>query len=211
MIGVVPNTRYRDLRDARLSAYFPLQQSFFPFVPLTIAIRTAAAPSQAIVQVRRAIASVAPGVVLASAAPFDTYLNIPLAQPRLNTVLLVVFGSTAVVLAGIGLFGTMMTMVRLRTREMGVRMALGASTQNVRGLVLKRASVVSAVGLTSGIFAAIALNQLLRAMLFETTPADPLVLTTVAVILLAVTTIASLIPAWTTTRIDPVIALKADV
>src|SRR5438445_11876795 len=112
VVGVVPDTRYRDLRDARPSIYFPLRQSFFPFAPTTLAIRTTGSPADAVPAIRRVIRERAPGVALVSAAPFGDLLEGPLAQPRLNALLLAVFAGAAVTLAAVGLFGAMMTMVR---------------------------------------------------------------------------------------------------
>ncbi|MGH7709696.1 MAG: ADOP family duplicated permease, partial [Gemmatimonadaceae bacterium] len=151
VVGVVPDTRYRDLRDARPSIYFPLRQSFFPFAPTTLVIRTIAHPAELVPALRRAISETDPGVALASAAPFEAFLDEPLAQPRLNAFLLAVFASAGVALAAIGLFGVMSTMVRQRTRELGVRMALGATAADLRRIVLRRGLAIVAVGLTMGL------------------------------------------------------------
>src|SRR5207253_441119 len=102
VIGIVPDTRYRDLRDARASIYFPLRQSFFPYMPMKLAIRTSGPPAELVRTIRRVIAETEPGVALASAAPFATYLEEPLAQPRLNALLLAVFAGAAVALAPVG-------------------------------------------------------------------------------------------------------------
>src|SRR5205814_3588515 len=110
VVGVVPDTRYRDLREARPSIYFPLDQSFFPFAPLALAVRTSGPPAELVPTIRRVIAETEPGVALASAAPFGTFLEGPLAQPRLNALLLAVFAGAAVTLAAVGLFGAMAAM-----------------------------------------------------------------------------------------------------
>ena len=86
MVGVVPDTRWRDLREARPSIYFPLRQSFFPFAPTSLAIRTDGDPAALVPAVRRAIEAAAPGVALASAAPFERFLERPLAE--VNTIVL---------------------------------------------------------------------------------------------------------------------------
>src|SRR5213076_139432 len=145
VVGVVPDTRYRDLRDARASIYFPLRQSFFPYMPMTLAIRTSGPPAELVPTVRRVIGETEPGVALASAAPFGTFLEGPLAQPRLNALLLAVFAGAAVTLAAVGLFGAMMTMVRQRTRELGVRMALGATAGDLRAMVMRRGLTIAGV------------------------------------------------------------------
>jgi predicted permease len=210
VIGVVPDTRYRDLREARPSIYFALGQSFFPYVPTTLAIRTSAHPATAAAALRRVIGEAAPGVGLASAAPFAAFLERPLAQPRLNAMLLAVFAGAALVLAGVGLFGVVAAMVRLRTRELGVRMALGATAADVARLVLRRGLALAAAGTGLGLLGALAANRLLAALLFQVGPADAPTLGAVALMLLGVAAVASLIPARSSTRIDPVVALRAE-
>lgn len=210
VVGVVPDTRYRDLRDARPSVYFPLRQSFFPYVPMTLAIRTTGLPAAAVPAIRRAIGEAAPGVALASAAPFESFLEGPLAQPRLNALLLAVFAGAAVALAAVGLFGAMATMVRQRTRELGVRMALGATAREVRGMVMRRGLAIAASGSVLGLIGAVLMNRLLSALLYDVTPTDLLTMVVVTGFLIMVATLASLIPAQASTRIDPIVALRTD-
>jgi len=210
VVGVVPDTRFRDLRSPRATIYFPLAQSTFPFAPLNLVIRTTGSPADATASVRRAIGEAAPGVVVTSAEPFETFLAQPLAQPRLNALLLGVFAAAAVVLAAIGLFGVMMTMVRQRTREMGVRMALGATASDLRSLVMRRGLAVAAGGAALGLAGALATNRLLGSMLYDVHPADAVTMVLVAGFLLVVAALATIIPARSSTRIDPVVALRAD-
>src|SRR5690606_26170863 len=99
VVGIVPDTRWRALREARPSIYFPLAQSFFPFVPTTLAVRTTIAPTAVVGDLRRTIEATAPGVAVASVAPFASFLDAPLAGPRLNATLLAVFAGAAVALA----------------------------------------------------------------------------------------------------------------
>jgi putative ABC transport system permease protein len=210
VVGVVPDTRFRDLRTPRATIYFPLAQSKFPFAPLNLVIRTSGNPANAAASVRRAIESAAPGVLVTSADPFETYLARPFAPIRLNALLLGVFAAAAVVLAGIGLFGVMMTMVRQRTRELGVRMALGATARDLRALVLQRGIAIAAVGAALGLAGTLATNRLLGAMLYDVEPTDALTMVSVAALLLVVAALATFIPARSSTRIDPVVALRSD-
>ena len=210
VVGVVPDTRYRDLRVARPSIYFPLRQPFFPFVPLSLAIRTSGPPAALVPAIQRAISETDPGLALASAAPFETLLARPLAQPRLNTVLLAVFACAAVTLAAVGLFGVMTTMVRQRTRELGVRMALGATARDLRRMVIGRGLAIAAAGSALGLAGALLANRPLAAVLYEVSPTDGATLAAVTVLLLGVGALASLIPAEASTRVDAVIALRAE-
>jgi len=210
VVGVVPDTRYRDLRDARASIYHPLRQSFFPYMPMKLAIRTSGSPAELVPAIRRVIGETEPGVALASAAPFGTYLEEPLAQPRLNALLLGVFAGSAVALAAVGLFGAMATMVRHRTRELGVRMALGATARDLRRMVMRRGLAIAGVGLALGLAGALLANRLLVTLLYDVTPTDPATLTMVAALLLAVGLAACSVPARQATRVDPMAALRTE-
>ncbi|MGZ8379061.1 MAG: ABC transporter permease [Gemmatirosa sp.] len=210
VVGIVPETRYRDLREARPSVYFPLAQSFFPFTPTTLVVRAVGDPATTAPALRRAIAEVAPGVALASAAPFDALRAVPLAQPRLNALLLAAFASAAVLLAAVGLFGTRAAPVRQRPRELGVRMALGASAGDVAWLVVRRGLVLAAAGTVAGLAGALVANRALAALLFEVSPTDAPTLLAVAVGLLIVALLASLLPARDGASVEPVTALRAE-
>ncbi|MEP6731263.1 MAG: ABC transporter permease, partial [bacterium] len=208
VVGEVPDTRYRELKDARSSIYFALGQSPFPFAPTMLAIRTSGAPAQLLGSIRRTVSETAPGLTLATAAPFDTFLEEPLAQPRLNALLLGVFAVAAVALAAIGLFGAMATMVRQRTRELGVRMALGATPGSLRGLVLRRGIVIAAAGAAVGVVGALAANRFLAAMLYDVSATDAATLAMGVALVLLIAAVASLLPAHWTTRIEAVVAIR---
>ncbi len=210
VIGVVPDTRYRDLRDARPSIYFPLRQSFFPFAPTTLAIRTTGRPIDIVPTLRRFIREAEPGVALASAAPFEALLEGPLAQPRLNALLLVVFAVAAVALAALGMFSVIATMVSQRTRELGIRLALGASTGDLWRMVMRRGLLIGIAGLAPGLVVALVANRLLTALLYEVSPTDAAPLIVASGVLLALVVLASAIPARFTVRVDPVLALRAE-
>ncbi|MGQ0713116.1 MAG: ABC transporter permease [Gemmatimonadaceae bacterium] len=210
VVGIVPETRYRDLRDPRPTVYFPLRQTSFPVTPMTLAIRSTGRSAGLVPAIRSVIRETEPGVELVSAAPFTTFLEQPLAQPRLNALLLGVFAVAAVALAAVGLFGVMTAMVRQRTRELGLRMALGATAANVERLVLWRGMALAAIGTSVGVLGALAGNRLLAAMLFEVSPTDSVTLTLATVTLLGVAALASLVPARSSTRIEPAISLQAE-
>jgi putative ABC transport system permease protein len=210
VVGVVPDTRYRDLRDPRPSIYFPLAQSTFPVAPTTLVVRADGRPADLVPAIRRAVGTVEPGVALASAASVETLLEGPLAQSRLNALLLSVFAAAALALAAVGLFGVMATMVRQRTRELGVRMALGATGRELRGLVMRRGLAIAAAGAAVGLLGALLANRLLAAMLYGVSPTDVATLAGVTALLLAVAVLASLAPARASTRVDPVRALRAE-
>jgi putative ABC transport system permease protein len=210
VVGIVPDTRYRDLRAVRPSVYFPLHQSSFPVAPTTLAIRTDSRSVDLVPAIRRVIRETEPGVAVATAAPFSAFLEQPLAQPRLNALLLAVFAGASVVLAAVGLFGVMAAMVRQRRRELGVRMALGATATEVRRLVLKRGMTLAIAGTLLGVLGALAVNRLLAGMLFEVSPTDAFTLGLAAVALWGVAALATFIPARSSTQIEPGVALQTE-
>jgi putative ABC transport system permease protein len=209
VVGVVPDTRYRDLREARPSIYFPLDQSFFPFAPTSLAIRTEGS-SWPISDIRRVIRETAPGVALVSVAPFGTFLEGPLAQPRMNALLLAVFAAAALTIATVGLFGVLAAMVRQRTRELGIRLALGATPRDLQRMVMRRGLAVATGGVVVGLLGAFLANRLLVALLYDVTPTDGVTLLVATAVLLGVASLATAIPARMSTRVDPLLALRAE-
>jgi putative ABC transport system permease protein len=210
VVGVVPDTRYRDLREARASVYYPLTQSPFGFAPTTLAVRAAGSPASLVPTVRRVINEAVPGVALASAAPFDTYMKGPLSQPRLNAFLLAVFAFVAATLAAIGLFGAMATMVRQRTRELGIRMALGATSRDIQSIVIGRGLAIAGAGVGVGLVGAVVANRLLSSLLYHVSATDAATLGGAALFLTTIALLASLIPSRSSARIDPALALRSD-
>ena len=133
-----------------------------------------------------------------------------LAPLRVNVVLLGVFGVLALLLASIGLYGVASYSVSQRTREIGVRMALGAQPTNVLGLVLGRGLVLVGAGLVIGLLAALAAAGVMRALVIGINPRDPLTFGVTAVVLGAVALFATWLPARRATRIDPLVALRTE-
>jgi ABC-type antimicrobial peptide transport system permease subunit len=140
----------------------------------------------------------------------DDLLAGPLAQPRLSAMLLSGFGLAALLLAAVGLYGVMASAVREQTRELGIRMALGATAGRVRRDVLGRALGVTAVGAVVGVAGALASSRLFTSLLFEVSPTDPVTLGGVCVLLVGVGGAAAYLPARRATKVDPARSLRAD-
>ena len=210
VVGIVADTRYRELRNARASVYFPLKQSFFPFAPTTLAIRSPLPVASVTQSVRRALAENTSGVELAGVRPFTDFLVEPLAQPRLNAALLALFGAASVGLAAIGLFGVLATMVRQRRGEFGVRLALGARASDVRRLVIGRAMLLSAAGIVAGVATSLMTNRALSSLMYNVGTSDAWSLAAVVLVLATCAIVASVIPAMWTGRIQPLTALRSD-
>jgi putative ABC transport system permease protein len=210
VVGVVPETRYRELKTPRPTVYFPLRQSPFPIVPGTLLIRTAASPADIVGALRAAVTAAEPGVELVSAYSLETLLEAPRAQPRLNAVVLALFATAALSLAAIGLFAIIATMVRQRTRELGIRMALGATAGDMQRMVMTRGLSLALAGAAIGTVGALATSRLLSALLFEISPTDATTLASVAGVIVGVAAMASFVPARSTGRIDPIVALRSE-
>jgi putative ABC transport system permease protein len=140
----------------------------------------------------------------------DDLIAPQLATPRFDALLLSVFALAAIVLAAVGLYGIIASAVRQQTREIGIRMALGATSTRVRNMVLSQALAISSIGAIAGLIGAIAGARLLTSMLFEVRPTDPVTLAGVTVLLLFVAATAAYFPARRATTIDPVRALRAE-
>jgi putative ABC transport system permease protein len=210
VVGVVPDTRYRELRTRRPAVYFPLRQSPFPIVPSTLLIRTASSSADIVPALRATLAVTQPSVDVVSVYSLETLLEAPRAQPRLNAAILGLFAGAAVFLAAVGLFAVIATMVRQRTGELGIRMALGATPGNVRGMIMMRGLALGAAGAAIGIGGAVATSRLLSALLFEMSPTDAATLVCVTGVIVSVAAIASFFPARSARRIDPIIALRSE-
>jgi putative ABC transport system permease protein len=131
-------------------------------------------------------------------------------QLRISRVLLILFGLVALTLAAIGIYGVMSYLVGQRTREMGIRLALGASPSSVQGLIVRRGILLSAIGLAVGLAGAILLGRILQGVVRGVSGTDPLSLAGALLVLFAVTVAASAVPAWRASRIDPAITLRQD-
>jgi ABC-type antimicrobial peptide transport system permease subunit len=132
------------------------------------------------------------------------------AQRRLNTILLTLFASTALLLAAMGLYGVLSQLVASRTREIGVRMALGARAGQILALVARQAAAVTAVGIAAGLAGGFALARLMSTLVFGISPRDPLTFVVVPIVLASVAAATAHVPARRAARLDPVDALRIE-
>jgi ABC-type antimicrobial peptide transport system permease subunit len=128
----------------------------------------------------------------------------------MNAFLLAVFAAAALAIATVGLFGVMAAMVRQRTRELGIRLALGAAPGDLRRMVMRRGLTVATAGVLLGLLGAFLTNRLLGSLLYDVSPADGVTLLVATALLLAVAGLATAIPARLSTRVDPLLALRVD-
>lgn len=207
VIGVARDAHLRTVRDASPLVYLPYLQGSWQG---SIAIRASVPLTALLAALRRAGHDADPQTELFNPKTMDQLLAVPLSQPRLGALLMSSFGLVALLLAAIGLYGVMAALVRDQTREIGIRIALGATGARVRGDVLRRAAMVTVSGAVVGLIIVLGTSRVLTTLLFRVSPTDPLALGGACVVLLAVATFAAYLPARRATRIDPVQALRAD-
>jgi putative ABC transport system permease protein len=178
---------------------------------LTYVVKTAAtAPDEIARLARRELAQIDRGLVVYRPQTLETVLSRHLARERFTLVLMAVFAAIALVLAAVGVYGVLSYAVSQRTHEIGVRLALGALPGQVRRIILREGVMIGAIGIMAGMAGAFALSRVLQALVFGTSPRDPLVFATVALVLGGVILAASYVPARRATRADPLDALRAD-
>jgi putative ABC transport system permease protein len=208
VVGVVGEVRYRDLLVPPPTLYVPLLQT--DHQPGWLLVR----PHAGMPVSRRAIQAtaieLAPASLALSVTPLPQLLAQPLSQPRFLSSLVAVFAALALALAAVGLYGAMSSIVASRTREMGVRMSLGADHGRIRRLVMGNATVIAVNGMALGLALAGVTTRWLRALLYEVSPLDILILLAASLAILAVTVAASYVPARRATKVDPIAALRAE-
>jgi putative ABC transport system permease protein len=177
---------------------------------MSFAMRTRGHPGRAIPSVRQAIARADPNAALDAIAPLDSVVGNSLARQRFYAVTLAGFACIAALLAAIGVYGVLAYAVVERTREIGLRMALGAGRRQVLGLVLGRGLLLAAIGIACGLAGAVAATRYLQAMLYGITPLDRGTFLVVAVAFAAVAALASYLPARRATKVDPIVALRTE-
>jgi predicted permease len=209
VIGMVGDVRENGLEVApRGALYVPV--SIFPRSSLKLFLRTHGDPSALASAARAAIHRLDPDQPISGVAPLSAVIADTVVRPRYLTLLVGVFGAVALLLAAIGVYGVISFSVARRTREIGVRIALGADRADVRRLILREGMSLAGGGLLLGLLAALALSRTLSSVLFETPTQDPLTLTSVGVLLLLVSLAACAIPARRAANLDPQDALRAE-
>lgn len=208
VIGVVADVRERSLeRAARPTVYASYRQRPQSTSHFVAVIRAAGSEASLIPAVRRIVTEVDPSIP-PRIKTFRQVFALSLIPRRFNLTVIATFALTALALAMIGIYGVLAYSVARRTREMGVRIALGATPGNVLKLVLKQAVVTAIIGVSIGIVGAFGLTRLLQSMLFGVKATDPVTFAMVTFLLLIVALVAAYVPARRATRVDPIIALR---
>jgi putative ABC transport system permease protein len=209
IVGVVADVRSAGLHaEPRPEMYLAYDQ--VPWEEVALVIHTAGDPDGLASTVRQEIAGISHHVTITGLQPLEGVVSDSVAAPRFRTLLLTIFSAAALLLAAIGIYGTIAHAVTQRTRETGIRMALGAQRSTVLVQILRETLVLTCIGVAIGLVGAQLLKNTIRSLLFGITAMDPMNIVMVTLTLAAVATVASLVPALRATRVDPLVALRAD-
>jgi putative ABC transport system permease protein len=213
IIGVVGAIHNQSLdRDPTPDLYLPYRENPYLFAPtaMTLVLRTVEDEATLAPAVRDMVRSLDRSLPVSHIRPLEAYVGDSSAPQRFNVVLLGAFAVIALLLASAGLYGVMSYLVNQRTREIGIRMALGARPMDVLRLVVRKAMLLAGAGVVLGMIGAAAATRLLGSLLFGVQARDPMVFAVAPVILIAVAMLASYIPARRASRVDPLVALRMD-
>jgi ABC-type antimicrobial peptide transport system permease subunit len=217
IIGIVEDTVRRDVTDTALPEVYYVtshqrdagSQQQILASDLNIILRSSPDPRTLVPSLRAIVASAAPAAPLESVMTMTDRVSDSLSQPRLYAVLLATFAAFALAIAGVGLFGVLSYSVAQRSREIGVRAALGARVRDIVGLVLRQSMAIALSGVAAGIVASYWIAKALQQFLYGVTAHDTLTFAAVALLLLVVAAIATIVPARRAATVDPVKVLRA--
>jgi len=210
IVGVVGSVHYEGLdTTAAPTMYVPMMQDDFSTM-WVLARAKGGDPSQLAGPARQAVREIDSALPAYSLSPLATIVSDSVAQRRFSMLLLALFAAVALFLPGVGLYGVVAYAVSQRTREIGLRMAIGARPGQVMKMIVGGGMTLALAGVAIGVAGALALSRLVRTMLFEVEPSDPASYLATAVLLLAVAALACYIPARRAMRVDPVVALGAE-
>jgi putative ABC transport system permease protein len=224
VVGIVKDVRHNGLTTpANEKFYVPQSQwpraafqwddqspPVSPIRSMTLVVKSAGDPASVAASVRAVVRRLDPNLPVADVRTMDDVVGAALSTPRFTSMLLSTFAALALVLSAIGTYGVLSYIVSRRTREIGIRVAIGAGRGQVLTMVMSGGVSLALMGIGAGLVMALGMTRVLRGLLYGVTPLDPPTFAAVAVGLTAVAALASALPAWRASRVDPVIALKSE-
>ena len=209
IVGVVPTGKYQRLgEEPRAFMWFPQEQLWRS--GMSLIVRSAGEPAAMIPTLRQVVADLDPNLPLTNVRTMEQHLSLSLLPARVTGLALGVFGLLGLLLASVGMYGVMAYSVSQRTREIGIRMAIGAAASDVIALVMRQGMTLVGVGLAIGLAGALGAARLLASVLYGGNALDPMTFTLVPLVLLAVAAVATFAPARRAATVDPAITLRAD-
>jgi macrolide transport system ATP-binding/permease protein len=209
IVGIAKDVKNRSLSEApQPFLYLPLLQDYRS--NMILVARTPTEPQQVSKSVRAVVAALDPGIPIFDVKTLEEHVGVSLYLQRMAATLLSIFGLLALSLAAIGLYGVMAYSVSQRTRELGIRISVGAERRDIFKLILGQGLAISVVGLLAGLVAALVLTRLTAKLLYGVSATDPVTFIVIALLLLCVAMLASYFPARRATKVDPMIALRMD-
>jgi ABC-type antimicrobial peptide transport system permease subunit len=211
VVGVVENVRHQDLKsDGRETLYLPARGWSWADFELCLVVRTATAPRNLIKPIRQELRRLDPLIPMAKVRPMTEYVADALATNRFALVMMLVFSLLAVALAAVGLYGVVAYSLERKTREIGIRMALGAQRPGIFLQAIREGMLPTLVGLGLGILGSLGLTRLLSNLLFGVGAHDPLTYVSMAGFLIAITLLACYVPAYRAVRLNPTTAIREE-
>ena len=215
VVGIVADVRHNGITDViKEKFYIPHTQwhksTGNPIRGMSLVVKSAQDPRSLAGPIRQEIRALDSTLPVANVRTMDDVVGATMSSPRFTGFLLVTFAAIALALSAIGIYGVLSYLVSRRTREIGIRVAIGAGRGEVLRLVLGSGLLLAFIGVAAGLVVAFVVTRFMSTLLHEVSPGDPLTFGSVAVVLTLVAILASLVPAWRATRVDPVVALKAE-
>jgi putative ABC transport system permease protein len=211
VVGIVADERMRGIAvPAPLAAYAPLAQAPSVGGAGVLLVRTSGDLQGLATEVRNVLRDLDPGIPMFAVEPLEQTVSKSIAERRFAMLLLGLFAATALTLAAIGVHGAFSYTVEQRTREIGIRMALGAQPRQTLRLLMEQGALLTGAGLAIGLLGAVGLTRLLASLLFEVTPTDPAAFAAVATLMVAVALLATFLSARGVLKVEPVVALRAE-
>lgn len=207
IIGVVADTHQQSLENA---ARPEITKPMVDYTQLTLAVRTTRDPEAQIASVKNQIWLIDKNLPLFDVRTMEQVLAEDTSERRFESFVMSIFAGIALVLASIGLFGVLTSLVNERTQEFGIRMALGAQTKDVLGMVLSEGLRMVILGVIIGVAGGVALSRYLASLFFGVSPANPVTYVEVALLMIGVALLACFLPAWRAVRVNPMVALRCE-